>query len=197
MNTLKIIATGFMLLYCVMAKAGEMQVGISYVPLISDKPDIHINYRPSDSHFQFGYKYQRWTDNFVDSFQVPITRSIQTRSGPILIYLSEIDTSGTLYYGMELLKYTAEEQTIGPGGGNGSISNNDLYFGAGITGHWGANLYNNWGGTFTTTLVYSSVHLPIREVLPREIPACPGEALICNYKLAYSISQLGLKKFQA
>jgi len=149
MNALKIVLGCFCLLYSLMVKAGEFQVGISYVPMLSELPDLHINYRPSQSHFQFGYKYQRWSDTFVNGVTNQAdTQSNQTRSGPIMLYLSDIESNGTGYYGIELLQYSASEQAIAPGGANESVSNNDLYFGGGITGHWGANLFNDWNGNF-------------------------------------------------
>jgi hypothetical protein len=126
--------------------AGEFQAGISFVPLLSSSPHLHINYRPAQSHFQFGYKYQRWTDEYTNSLtQLTTTRSIQTRSGPVLIYLTGIETDSSVYYGIELLRWVAREYPVAPGGANANASSNDLYFGAGKTGHLNGHWYYDFG----------------------------------------------------
>ncbi len=139
------------------AAAGEFQAGIGYVPLITSTPDLHINYRPSQSHFQFGYKYQQWTEEYVDSItRLPMTRSMHTRSGPTLAYLAEIDTDASIYYGIELLHWAVRETPLATGGGSATASSNDLYFGAGRTGHFGDGWYYNLGLFVSPTADLSS-----------------------------------------
>lgn len=139
MSTLKSF-TFFLLLSGGTALAGEFQAGVSYVPLLSDSPHLHVNYRPAQSHFQFGYKHQRWTDEYANNMA---TRSIQTRSGPMLLYLSTIDTDSSVYYGIELLRWVAREHSVA--GADVTASSNDLYFGAGKTGHLNDRWYYDFG----------------------------------------------------
>jgi len=156
-STLKSFALCLLLLSGTAANAGELQAGISFVPLLTSSPHLHLSYRPSQSHLQFGYKYQRWTDEYTNNItQLTTTRSTQTRSGPMLMYLSEIDTDSSVYYGIELLQWVAREYPVGPGGVTATTSSNDLYFGAGKTGHLNSHWYYDFGLFLSPTADLSS-----------------------------------------
>jgi len=127
--------------------AGELQVGISPVNFIfSTTPSLHVNYRLSQSHFQAGYKYERWSVGIMNIVtHEKITNITHSRHGPSLNYLLEPEADSTYFAGVELLKWTAQEHAVGSGGGSAGASSSDLYFGGGITGHVGGNFYYNLG----------------------------------------------------
>lgn len=146
MNKLKSLLFISLLFSAMAVQAGELQVGISPITLLIGTPGLHVNYRLSQSHFQLGYKYERWSVGLMNKItQVKTTNITHSRRGPALIYLLEPEAESTYYAGVELLKWTAQEHAIGPGGGSESASSNDLYFGGGRTGHWGNSLYYNFG----------------------------------------------------
>ena len=63
MHQLRSLSACLFLLLPLTAWTGEFQTGLSFVPLLMSTPAWHVNYRPSQSHFQVGYKYEQWTLN--------------------------------------------------------------------------------------------------------------------------------------
>ncbi|MDH2917008.1 MAG: hypothetical protein PXX77_09055 [Gallionella sp.] len=146
MQKLKALPACLLLLFPIAAEAGELQAGLSWVPLLMSTPALHVNYRPSQSHFQIGYKYEQWTVNLMNNAtHVKTTEITHSRQGPVLIYLSDIGADSSLYFGVELLQWKGQERALAPGGTSEIASARDIYFGGGMTGHVGEAAYYNFG----------------------------------------------------
>lgn len=146
MHQLRSLSACLFLLLPLTAWTGEFQTGLSFVPLLMSTPAWHVNYRPSQSHFQVGYKYEQWTVNLMDNAtHVRTTEITHVRHGPILIFLSDIETDSSLYFGAELLQWKGQERVLSPGGTSEGASATDIYFGGGKTGHVGEGVYYNFG----------------------------------------------------
>lgn len=146
MKKLKALPACLLLLFPNVATAGEFQAGLSWIPLLLSTPALHINYRPSQSNFQIGYKYEQWTVNLMDNAtHVKTTEIAHSRQGPVLIYLSDIEADSSLYFGVELLQWKGQERALAPGGTSEIASSRDIYFGGGQTGHVGESVYYNLG----------------------------------------------------
>lgn len=112
-----------------MARAGEFQLGLSYIPLLTQTPAVHVNFRPEGERIQFGYKYERWHDEYSG-----ITQSQQSRQGPLLLYRFDTTGDASNFVGIEWLHWQANERPIAPGGNTARSSDTALYLGVGRTG---------------------------------------------------------------
>lgn len=143
MNRTQILLSCLLLPASITAQASEIQLGLSFVPLLMDAPALHVNYRLAQNHYQLGYKYERWTNNDQNAGGQP--RTTHSRQGPLLLYLFEPTASSTYYVGAQLMKWTAHEQPLAAGTTGIDASSIDWYGGAGTTGHVGDRGYYNLG----------------------------------------------------
>jgi hypothetical protein len=121
-----------------MTGAAEIQFGLSYVPLLSQTPALHVNFRPEGQHIQLGYKYERWQDDYSGT-----THSTQSRQGPLLLYRFDTSSDASNFIGIEWLRWQANERPIVLGGNSASSCDTALYVGAGMTGDMSESLYYN------------------------------------------------------
>lgn len=135
-----------LLLPSALAQAEGIQIGVGLFALAQDGADIQINFRPPQNHYQFGFRYLRWTDTFRDPFTGNLHSSTtNTLSGPQLIYLFSPEADSTFYAGGEVLKWTRTETPLLIAAPSDSRSRTDLYFGGGYTGLISKNFYYNLG----------------------------------------------------
>lgn len=146
MRKLKILLTSLLMLHSTGGLAEGIRVAVGLFSLAKDGADIQINFRPAQSHYQFGYKYTRWTDVFHDPFTGrALTETTQSMSGPILNYLFHPESDSSYYIGASLLNWSRTEKALLITTPAGSASTTDLYFGGGYTGSIGEFGYYNLG----------------------------------------------------
>jgi hypothetical protein len=135
-----------MLLQGSIAQAEGIQIGIGVFALAKDGADIQINYRPPQSHYQFGFQYTRWTDVFHDPYSGNAHSSTtNTLAGPLLVYLFHPAADSSFYAGASLLKWTRTETPLLIAAASDTQSRTDLYFGGGYSGLFAKNFYYNLG----------------------------------------------------
>jgi hypothetical protein len=140
------LMAGLLLLHATIANAEGFQVGVGVFALAKNGADIQINYRPPQSHYQFGYKYTRWTDVFDDPYTGhALTETTESLSGPTLSYLFHPESNGSYYLGFSLLTWSRTEKALVITTIPGSASTTDPYFGGGYSGSIGRFGYYKWG----------------------------------------------------
>lgn len=125
--------------------AKRFQVGIGIFTL-GGGADFQVNYRPPQTHYQFGYKYTRWTDEFQDPYAgTYLTSTTESLSGPIFNYLFHPESKGSFYLGISLLTWSRTETALAISSPPDSQSTTDIYFGGGYTNALGSFGYYNLG----------------------------------------------------
>jgi hypothetical protein len=123
------------------AHAAEFRLGVG-IFFISGV-DLAAAYLPKDKHWQFGYRYVRWTDEFEDPYTGgKLTETTDTRHGPQVNYLFRPERPGTWHVGAALLQWTKSEFATM----NGVTDSDSVvapYLGGGYTHHLGKHGYLN------------------------------------------------------
>jgi hypothetical protein len=128
------------------AFADEFNVALGVFNLASNGSDVQVSYRLDKSHWQYGYRYVRWTDTSSDPFTGrDLTKTTQTLQGPVVRYLFKNESRHSPYVGGSLLKWTQTETPIALPGPSDTASTTDLYFGGGYMGRFGSVGYYNAG----------------------------------------------------
>ena len=125
--------------------AKQFLVGIG-IFMLGGGADFQVNYRLPQTHFQFGYKYTRWTDEFQDPFTgTYLTSTTESLSGPIFNYLFHPESQGSFYLGISLLTWSRTETALATSTPPDSQSTTNIYFGGGYTSALGSFGYYNLG----------------------------------------------------
>jgi hypothetical protein len=125
--------------------AAELRIGVGVYIFVEDGADFSVSFRPAESHWQFGYRYFRWTDVFEDPFTGrQLTKTTYTLQGLQVDYQFTPEKNDTWYLGASLLRYTSNEVFL-PTGASDSDSTFAPFLGGGYTGHLGKNIYYNLG----------------------------------------------------
>jgi hypothetical protein len=123
----------------------EVRLGLGIFFVAPDGVDLTVSFIPRDSHWQFGYRYVRWTDTFDDPYTGRgLTRTTDDMQGPFVNYLFHPEENGTWYLGMSLLRWSRTEASLVTGASS-SDSVVAPFFGGGYTGHLGKHAYYNAG----------------------------------------------------
>ncbi|HEY6095769.1 MAG TPA: hypothetical protein VIU93_12535 [Gallionellaceae bacterium] len=127
-------------------RADELQLMLGAGIFAKDGAEWQINYRQSDSRFQFGYRYVRWKEVTEDPFTGrPIAENPASMTGPLVNYQFTPEDSSTFYVGVELLKWTRTEIALNVVLPPDTESTTDLYFGGGFSGRIGRHFVYNLG----------------------------------------------------
>ena len=140
-------------------QAGEFRAGVGIWLLTEDGLDFHFSFRPEKSHWQYGLRVLRYTED-SDYNGVTFSRVTTTNAGPTLSYLFTPEERGSWYLGVSLLFWEQEEKSVRTGGA-GKDSTTTLFLGGGYTGRLGTNGYYDLGiqltpVTLTTTTLDTS-----------------------------------------
>jgi hypothetical protein len=127
------------------SSAANLYIGVGVFILAEDGADFQISFRPDQSHWMFGYRYLRYTDTFEDPYTGRgLTKQTETKTGPLVCYLFNIEKSGSFYLGLSLLQWSRTEKSTVTGESD-TASTTSLYFGGGYTHRWGSLVYSNIG----------------------------------------------------
>ncbi|MDH4093334.1 MAG: hypothetical protein OEV81_00940 [Betaproteobacteria bacterium] len=119
------------------AQAGEISLGIGPLVLSEDGADFHISYRADASHWEFGYRYSRYSESTDDPyFGGTLTESTTTMQGPTLFYQFKPEANGTWFVGAAVLKAERVERALLVNE-EAHASKNAFFFGGGYLGRWG------------------------------------------------------------
>jgi hypothetical protein len=125
--------------------AKQFQAGVG-IGVIAGDADFQVNYRPLQTHYQFGYKYTRWTNDFQDPFTgTYLTNTRESLTGPIFNYLFHPESKGSFYLGISLLRWSRTETALAISAPSDTQSTTNLYFGGGYTSGLGNSGYYNLG----------------------------------------------------
>lgn len=120
--------------------ADEFTVALGVFNLASNGSDFQVSYRMDQSHWQYGYRYARWTDTSSDPFTgQDLTNTTQTLQGPVVNYLFKNESRHTPYVGVSLLNWSQTETPLALPGPSDTASTTDLYFGG--SGYYNAGIY--------------------------------------------------------
>jgi hypothetical protein len=123
----------------------EVRLGLGIFFVAPDGVDLTVSFIPPDSHWQFGYRYVRWTDTFDDPYTGRgLTRTTEDMQGPFVNYLFHPEENGTWYLGVSLLRWSRTEVSLVT---DASSSDSVVapFYGGGYTGHMGRHAYYNAG----------------------------------------------------
>lgn len=128
------------------AIADEFSVAAGAFNLAEDGADFQINYREAQSHWQYGLRYQRWSETFHDPYTGNVhSKTTDTLIGPVVYYLFQNESRHSAYVGASLLNWTRTETPLAVAGASASGSTTDFYFGGGYMGRFGEMGYYNAG----------------------------------------------------
>jgi hypothetical protein len=141
----RIVLVMYVLLLASPAQAAEFRIGIGAFLLAPNGADFQISIRPDQSHWMYGYRFVRWTDTFEDPFTGRgLTESTETKTGPLVSYLFNIEKDSTFYLGASLLQWSRTEKSLMTGESD-TASTTALFWGGGFTGRLGSLVYYNVG----------------------------------------------------
>ncbi len=127
------------------ARGGEFRVSLVEGQLLVYGTALQVGYRPEGSHWQYGFRYARWTDTFEDPFSGnKLTDNTYTLLGPTLCYLFDIESPGTWYLGVFLLKWSDREYAYFTGESD-TAGETAPFFGGGYQRRIGEHFYWNLG----------------------------------------------------
>lgn len=121
----------------------ELRAGIGAFTLAGGL-DVQLSYRPQQSHWTYGLRYARWTDEWETPSGTALSESTTTKVGPTINYLFRPESRGSWYVGMSVLHWTQTERSPRTGT-SGTASKIAPFFGGGYTGLLGRSLYYHWG----------------------------------------------------
>jgi hypothetical protein len=125
------------------ALAGEFSAAVGVFTLAEKGLDLHLSYRPENSHWQYGLRYVRFTEGF-DYGGAELTNTTTTKAGATVNYLFRPESRATWYLGVSLLKWTQTERSTRTGT-SGKDSTTAPFFGGGYRGSIGNSAYYNLG----------------------------------------------------
>ena len=144
-----IIPLLILLLSATPAHADEFRIGLGIFNFAGG-PDLQMSYRPNQSHWQVGYRHNRWGETFEDPFTGrDLTENTTTMTGPIVCYLLNIESKKTYYLGVSLLRWSSTEKSLRTGESD-TESVVAPFFGGGYTGRLGKSAYFNLGAFFSS-----------------------------------------------
>lgn len=137
-------------------QAGQFMMGIGPFTFAEDGLDLQVSYRPDQSHWQYGYRYVRWTDTFEDPFTGrSLTKTTETITGPLVNYLFTPEARWTWYVGASVYRWSIKDKSLITGE-IGSDSTIAPYFGGGFMGLMGKSFYYNAGILLSPTAKLST-----------------------------------------
>jgi len=126
------------------AHADEFRMGLGIFNLVGG-PDLQMSFRPNQSHWQFGFRHNRWVEEFEDPFTGRgFTENTTTMTGPIVCYLFNIEARKTYYLGVSMLQWSITEKSLRTGESD-TDSVTAPFYGGGYTGRLGNSTYFNLG----------------------------------------------------
>lgn len=125
--------------------AQEFRIGVGAFVFVEDGVDLQFSYRPQDSHWQYGYRYVSYTYFRYSPFSDRIlTRSTETKTGPIVNYLFRPELNDSWYLGVTWLNWSRKETSLFTLETDNQ-STGSLYFGGGYMSSLGKSFYWNTG----------------------------------------------------
>jgi hypothetical protein len=125
------------------AQAGEARLAAGFFLLADDGIDFHASYRAEQSHWQWGLRFVRYTEEYgFDG--TAVSRTTTTKVGPTVSYLFRPDERGSWYLGASLLDWRQKEKSQRTGTVD-EDSGVAPFFGGGYTGRLGAHGFYNLG----------------------------------------------------
>ncbi len=117
-------------------------IGVGPFIFAEDGADFLLVFRPGQSHWLFGYRFIRWSDRFEDPFTGrELTKETDTKTGPLVGYLFNIEKSGSFYLGVSLLQWSRTLESLVTGESD-KASVTALFGGGGYMGRLGPLYYN-------------------------------------------------------
>lgn len=128
------------------AAADEFSVVAGIYNLAEDGAEFQVNFREAQSHWQYGLRYQKWSETFHDPYTGNVhSKTSDTLMGPVVYYLFQNESRHSAYVGVSLLNWSRTETPLAVAGASASGSTTDLYFGGGYMGRFGEMGYYNAG----------------------------------------------------
>lgn len=143
MNRGALIISALVLLLAAAPLRAELRAGIGAFTL-GGGLDVHLSYRPQHSHWMYGLRFARWTDEWETASGTALSATTTTKVGPTVNYLFRPESRGSWYVGMSLLHWTQAERSPRTGT-SGTASKVAPFFGGGYTGLLGQSFYYHWG----------------------------------------------------
>jgi hypothetical protein len=139
-----------LILPATLVHADEFRIGFGIFNLAGG-PDIQMSFRPAQSHWQLGFRLNRWVDKFEDPFTGrELTENTTTMTGPMVCYLFNIEARKTYYVGVSMLQWSITEKSLRTGESD-TDSVTAPFFGGGYTGRLGKSGYFNLGAFLSST----------------------------------------------
>ncbi len=145
------------------ANADEVTVAFGLFNLAENGADVRAGFRQEQSHWQYGYRYVRWTDTFYDPYTgAAHSKTTEILTGPIVNYLFKNESRHSAYVGVSLLKWSRTETPLLVAAPSDTQSTTDLYFGGGYMGkigemgHYNAGMYLSPTAKMNTQTAISS-----------------------------------------
>lgn len=123
--------------------AGEARVAVGAF-ILGGGIDLGLNYRFEGSHWQYGFRFVTWTDQWETASGTELSETTNTKIGPTLNYLFAPAARGSWYLGASVLHWTQDEESSRTGTTD-KASTVAPFFGGGYTGRIGARGYYNLG----------------------------------------------------
>lgn len=128
------------------ATADEFTLALGIFNLAENGADIRASFRPEQSHWQYGYRYVRWSDTFHDPFTGNAhSRTTNTMTGSVVNYLFKNESRHSAYAGVSVLKWSRTETPLLVAAPSDTQSTTNLYFGGGYMGRIGKMWHYNAG----------------------------------------------------
>lgn len=120
-------------------------LGVGVFVFAENGLDFQIGIRPDQSHWLYGWRFVRWTDTSKDPFTGrELTKSTETKTGPLLWYLFDIEGGGSFYLGASLLRWSRTEKSLVTGESD-TASTTGLFWGGGYLSRLSSAVYFNIG----------------------------------------------------
>jgi hypothetical protein len=123
--------------------AGEARVAVGAF-ILGGGIDLDLNYRFEGSHWQYGFRFVTWTDQWETASGTELSETTNIKIGPTLNYLFAPAARGSWYLGASVLHWTQDEESSRTGTTD-KASTVAPFFGGGYTGRIGARGYYNLG----------------------------------------------------
>lgn len=137
-----VLAAWVLTLASASVQAGETRLAVGALTFAPGL-DLHLTWRAEESHWQFGLRAVRYSDEF-QFYGVSLTETTTTMAGPTLNYLFTPHSHASWYLGASLLYWEQREKSLRTGT-SGEDSAVAPFFGAGYTGRLGRTGFYNMG----------------------------------------------------
>src|SRR5687767_11551314 len=90
--------------------AGEARVAVGAF-ILGGGIDLDLNYRFEGSHWQYGFRFVTWTDQWETASGTELSETTNIKIGQTLNYLFAPAARGSWYLGASVLHWTQDEES--------------------------------------------------------------------------------------